>query len=259
MGELVALVTGAAGGIGEAVVARMLRDGLRVLAVDVEDGGRSKGRSEDPRVRAAQADVRDPAAMAATIQEACAMGTLRVVVANAGVLPERLDGFLSATIEQWRTTLDVNLIGVLNTLQAGARAMVEQGGGGRLIATASGTAIRPEPSVPAYCASKAGVVAVVQSLALELGRHGITVNAVAPGPTLTPGQAEVLRRRADDVSRSAQESDSARFERHRNEGRPIARLGKPEEVAAAIAWLASDEAEYVTGHTLVIDGGAVLV
>lgn len=124
-----------------------------------------------------------------------------------------------------------------------------------MIATASVAGLRAEPNVPAYCASKAAVIALVRSLALELGPAHITVNAVAPGPVATHAQSRVTDSRA---AVSAVETPAQRFDRHRTEGRPIPRVATPTDVAEAFAWLLSDAAAYVTGHVLTVDGGGVL-
>lgn len=251
----VALITGATGGIGRAIVERFVDDGWTVAAVDREAFDRPH-----PNVVPIEADVTDVAQLAAAARRASELGTLRVGIANAGVLTEDLGSFLdTGHPDAWDSTLRVNVIGVLATFQAVARELVRTAVPGRLLATASIAGLRPEPGLPTYCASKAAVLAIVQALALELGEHGINVNAVAPGPTSTEAQEKVNEERRQAGAQHAAETPSARSERHRNEGRPIRRLARPDEVAAAFAWLASAEASYVTGQTIVVDGGAVLV
>ncbi len=254
--ERVVLVTGAAGGIGGAIVARFAADGWRVLATDIVAA--SDFGTADDRVRYVPADVADAEQMSAVVAAAQELGSLRGCIANAGVLTEDFSSFVDSSQEAWRSTFEINLIGVLNTFQATARALVAEGGG-RMAATASVSGLRAEPTLPAYCASKAAVISVVQSLALELGAAGVTVNAVAPGPVGTEAQMRVIESRKQSAKPAAQETASERFERFRTEGRPLSRLAKPEEIAGAFAWLLSEDAAYVTGQVLVVDGGGVLV
>jgi meso-butanediol dehydrogenase/(S,S)-butanediol dehydrogenase/diacetyl reductase len=252
----VVLVTGATGGIGRAIVERFAADGWRVLGVDRDVAGMPG----DARVAYRAADVTDLGQMTAAAEAAAELGRLRVAIANAGVQTELFRDFVATEGPSlWRPTLEVNVIGVLNTFHAVARRLVADGTPGRLLANASIAGLRPEPGLPAYSASKAAVIALVGSLALELGRHEIAVNAVAPGPTLTQRQAQVIAERDEATAEDAQETLIARFERFRNEGRPLGRLAAPAEVAGVLSWLASDDAAYVTGQTIVLDGGATLV
>lgn len=252
--DRVAVVTGAAGGIGRAIVADLSQRGWRVLAADIADHATFD--CDASRVRYVQADVTDAASMAEAIKVANELGILCGCVANAGVLTENFSGFLVASPDAWRSTLDVNVVGTLATLQAAARAMMTSGGG-RLVATASVAGIRPEADVVAYSASKAAVISIVKSLALELGPSGISVNAVAPGPVSTQAQQQVIDSRNEAASTST--SIGIQHDRLRAEYRPFERRAAPAEVAEVIGWLLSDAAAYMTGNVAVLDGGGVLV
>jgi NAD(P)-dependent dehydrogenase (short-subunit alcohol dehydrogenase family) len=256
MAERVVLVTGAAGGIGRAVVSEFVDRGWNVLATDVLSD--AKFDAPAGRVRYVTADVTDPEQMHAAVRAAEDLGSLTGCIANAGIVGEDFSSFLDAPPHAWTSTFDINILGVLNTFQAVARALVKAGGG-RMAASSSVAGVRAEPNLAAYSASKAAVISIVKSLALELGAAGITVNAVAPGPVSTELQLRVIEEREMSATPDAEETPANRFERHRTEGRPISRLATPEEVAGAFAWLLSDAAAYVTGHVLVLDGGGVLV
>ena len=226
------LVTGAASGIGAATVARFMAEGAEVLGVDAA-----------PDHRGLVADVTDPDQMAAVIESA---GELDVCVANAGV--SLMEPFLEGGIDSWRRVLEVNLVGVMITLQAAARAMPR---GGRLLATASIAGIHGERNASAYCAAKAGVIALVKTLAIELAPRGITANAVAPGQIATAMNRRDLELAAERAGRAPDE-----LLREHLAGRvPAGRLGDPEDVAAAFAFLASDEAAFVSGAVILVDGG----
>jgi NAD(P)-dependent dehydrogenase (short-subunit alcohol dehydrogenase family) len=148
----------------------------------------------------------------------------------------------------WERVLRVNLLGVMNTLQQAARAMPR---GGRLLATASIAGLHGEAGASAYCASKAGVIGLVRSLAVELGPSGFTVNAVAPG------QIDTLMNSIDleTVSRREGRSAAELLQAHLEQRVPARRLGTPEEVAGLFAYLAGDDAAFITGEVIRIDGG----
>jgi NAD(P)-dependent dehydrogenase (short-subunit alcohol dehydrogenase family) len=252
----VALLTGASGGIGRAIVRDLIARGWSVLAADVV----SSADFDAPpgRVRYVQADVTDVRQMNAAVESAEELGSLVACIANAGVAIEEFGKFVDASATPWQTTLAVNVLGTLVTFQAAARAMV-RGGGGRLAATSSVAGIRAEADLIAYSASKAAVISIVKSLALELGAAGISVNAVAPGPVSTERQLQVVQEREAGAEQAGGDAFGARYERFRNENRPFARMAAPEEVAAAFGWLLSDDAAYMTGQVLVLDGGGILV
>jgi NAD(P)-dependent dehydrogenase (short-subunit alcohol dehydrogenase family) len=238
-----ALVTGAAAGIGAATAARLTAEGADVLLMDA----RVPDEAAPPAVR--RADVTDPAQMVDAVSEAAGSSGLDICVANAGV--SLMEPFLDGTVDSWERVLRVNLVGVMITLQAAARAMVDQGRGGRLLATASIAGLHGEPGSSAYCASKAGVVGLVRTLAVELAPHDITVNAVAPGQIDTAMNSRDLETQARELGRSPE----LLREEHLALSVPARRLGRPQEVAALFAFLASDEAAFITGEVLRIDGG----
>lgn len=186
------------------------------------------------------ADVRrkaDVAAMAARASREC--GALDICVANAGI--GRIGTVLTMPEPDWDAVIDVNLKGVFLTVQACAREMVRHNRGGRIIAIASLAAERPAPALFAYCAAKAGVRMMARCWAQELAAFGITVNGIGPGLIDTPLAAGL-------IGEGEQRAATARAV-------PAGRLGTPDDVGRLACWLASDEAEYVTGTYNLIDGG----
>jgi NAD(P)-dependent dehydrogenase (short-subunit alcohol dehydrogenase family) len=250
MGDLLsgktALVTGAGGGIGRAVVDRFQSEGARVCAVDRGDDG-------SPGDLFVQADVTDPAQVENAVRAAQELGCLDICVANAGVMANGL--LLETDRAQWREVIEVNLLGVMTTFRAAAAVMVDAGAGGRLLATSSTAGLRAEGGSAAYCASKAGVIAVVQAAALELAAEGITVNAVAPGEIDTVMNAMAMRAVAARQGRSDTEVRLEMLEQRI----PLKRMGRPAEVAGVLAFLASDQAAYITGEVVRVDGGQLNV
>jgi glucose 1-dehydrogenase len=238
----VAAITGGALGIGRATARLFAEEGAAVALGDVQReaaetvAGEIRGRGG--RAIALDLDVGDAAAVQAFVDRVVAeFGRLDVLFANAGIAHSA--PFLEHAEAQWHRVLRVNLTGVFLCGQAAARQMVRQGGGGRIIATASINGFRGVENLVGYNAAKAGVIELTRTMAVELARHRIQVNAIAPAQIdtrLTRSLPEEARRR-------------------RVERIPMARFGEPEEVARAALFLASDEASYITGHTLAVDGG----
>ena len=240
----VAVVTGAGSGIGRGIALALASAGADILAADIV-GARAEATAREVReaggAAAAQAvDVRDRAGLidlAATAVEQ--LGGLDIVVANAGI--GRGGTVLTMSEEDWDTQIDVNLKGVFLTVQACGREMVRRNRGGRVIAIASLAAERASPGLGAYCASKAGVRMLARVWAQELAPYGITVNSIGPGIIDTPLAAGLI----------GEGDDRVQTER----AVPLGRLGYPEDIGNVACWLASDEAEYVTGTYNLIDGG----
>jgi NAD(P)-dependent dehydrogenase (short-subunit alcohol dehydrogenase family) len=252
----VALVTGGARGIGLAVGARLAAHGAAVALADLapEAVAEAAGSLEGPGgpgglVAGVAMDVTDPVSVAAGFDEAERLvGPVDVVVANAGVLVLR--PALELTAQDFRRVLEVNLTGAFVTCTEGARRMVARGGGGRVIASSSLFGVRGGVENAAYSASKFGLVGLTQCLAAELGPHGITVNAVCPGQVETPMMRELVAERSRLTGAPVDEVERALVART-----ALGRAASPEEVADTYVWLASDLATYVTGQSVVVDGG----
>ena len=237
------LVAGASRGIGEAAARRFLEEGCRVFICARGAAGVEATVAE---LRAlgetggTACDVSDPADVERLVKEADAfLGGIDVLANNAGVAWQ--EPFLEITLEHWDQVLDINLRGLFLVAQAVARRMVARGRGGAIVNMSSTNAFEGETGYAHYNASKGAINQLTRTMAVELGAHGIRVNALCPGKIFTPLQAE-----AEDPEYTA------RYERERI---PLGRSGTVEEVAAAYAFLASDEATFITGEMLVIDGG----
>ena len=260
----VALVTGAARGIGAATVAALAADGWRVVAVDrcADDpalpyplGSRAEldqvvAAAPDPAaVAAVEADVRDPDALAAAVRLAGERwGGLDAAIAAAGVIAGGVPAW-QVPPGQEQAVLDVDLGGVLNLARVAVPALLDrpEPRRGRFVAVASAAATRGLPMLAAYCAAKAGVTGFVRALAAELGGTGITANAVSPGSTQTPMLAESARL----YGLPAAGAFAAQ--------QPLGRLVSPAEVAAVLAFLAGDGASAMTGAVVPVDGGLALL
>lgn len=243
--DKVVLVTGASAGIGRAVALGVARHGARV-AINYFDREEGAGTAVDAicaaggEAIAVRGDVADPATAAGFVQAAVAsFGRVDVMVSNAGICP--FHAFLDMPCETLERTMQVNLHGAFYMCQAAANRMVEQGGGGALVAVSSISALVGGEFQTHYTPTKAGVLSLMQSTAVALGRHGIRCNAVLPGTIATDINAEDL----------SQPSKRAYME-----GRiPLGRLGTPDDLVGPVAFLASDLAAYVTGAALLVDGG----
>ena len=244
----VALVTGAASGIGAASALAFAEAGARVAACDRDLGG-AEGTAKLIREAGGEAcavavDVTDAGQVEAMVQTVVAtFGRLDCAHNNAGVT-----GASAPTADydrsQWDLVLAVNLTGVFLCLQQELAAMLRSGGGS-IVNTASFSGLVAVPRIPAYVASKHGVIGLTKAAAVEYGRKGIRVNAVCPGSTRTP-----MVEGFSGGDAAVQEAMAA--------ASPMRRLAEPEEIARTVVWLCSDEASFVNGHALAVDGGAVI-
>ncbi len=243
MDNQVLFATGAARGLGKAIVERFLRDGARVCAFDVHAQNlqaAAQAWNAGDRVLTCTGDVRNRTEIQQAV-DACVARWQRIdTLANvAGIARE--DDFLTLDPQHWQNIIDVNLTGVFHVAQLVARQMSRQPTGGVIINMASKNGLVAEVDYAHYNASKAGVVLLPQSMALDLADYHIRVNAVAPGYIFTPLAVEI---------------DSPEFMQFYQERLiPLNRLGTPDDVAGAFAFLASADARFMTGHTLVVDGG----
>ncbi len=231
------LITGGASGIGAATAARFLEEGSAVCILDRDAKGRERIQHELPDLaETLDADVSNLRQVEAAIEDAArVMGGLDVVINNAGISIRH--NFLEITPEEWAKVMAVNLTGVFYVAQSAARHMMRHDGG-VILQTASTNGLVGQPYYADYNATKAGVIELTKSMALELAPK-IRVCAVAPGYVLTPMQrAEYTDEMLEEVNRKV----------------PLGRHAKPEEIAALFAFLASEDAAYITGQVFTIDG-----
>jgi 3-oxoacyl-[acyl-carrier protein] reductase len=236
-----ALVTGASGGIGSAIAKALNDQGARVA---ISGTNRDKLEAVAKELKDAvilPCDLRDGAAVDALPGQAeVALGGLDILVCNAGVTKDGLA--MRMKDDDWQSVIDINLTATFRLNRAVLRGMMKQRAG-RIINISSVVAVRGNPGQINYCASKAGMIGMSKSLAAEVASRGITVNCIAPGFIKTP------------MTEALNEDQTARI----TDGIPAQRFGMPEDVAAGAAFLCSDAAGYITGQTLHINGGLLMV
>lgn len=238
----VAIVTGAARGIGRAIAERLQAEGVTVVLNDIDEQQLVRTHAEGVGHQTVVADISARGdverLIAATVSS---QGRLDIVVNNAGVEPKA--SLLDMSDDDWNRALAVNLTGTFLCTQVAARQMVRQGQGGRIIQISSIAGKNVLPNAVNYCAAKAGVIGFTREAARELASYGITVNTICPGVIETEMTA-AARENPEVMARWMREI-------------PARRLGNPEEVAALVAFLASDQAAYVTAQAWNVDGGKV--
>ena len=242
----VVLITGASRGIGRATAIEAARQGAHVAINTFHDADEAAAvvaevEAMGRRAIAVDGDVAQPESATAFVAAAVeALGRVDVFVSNAGICP--FHAFLDMPVETLRRTMEVNLHGAYFMVQAAANQMVKQGDGGSIVAISSISALVGGEMQTHYTPTKAGVHSLMQSCAVALGRHGIRCNSVLPGTIATDINKDDL---ADPEKRKYME------------GRiPLGRLGRPEDIASVVAFLASDMAGYMSGAALLVDGGA---
>jgi D-sorbitol dehydrogenase (acceptor) len=250
----VAIVTGGAQGMGRAIATRYAREGASVMIADRNLEGAESTADEirsggGGAAAAVSVDVRKidevNAMVTATVEQ---FGRLDILVNNAGV--GKIIPFLDTTEADWDFMFDINCKGLLWCSQAAARQMIAQGEGGKIINLASQAGRRGEALVLAYCASKACVISMTQSIALALAEHKINVNAIAPGIVDTPFWDEVDKQFAALLNMEIGEPKRTFIK-----SIPLGRIEQPEDVTGAAVFLASSDSDYVTQQTLNVDGG----
>ena len=243
----VAIVTGAATGIGKAIATTMAAQGASVVIDYLGDPAFANAavqaiQAAGGKVTSVAADVSNPSQVNQLIQKAIdSFGKLDILVNNAGL--EYKHPFHEFPFELWQKVIAVDLTGPFLCAQAAAKAMIRQATGGRIINISSIHEDLPMPTNAPYCAAKGGLRMLMRTIAVELAPHKITVNNIAPGAIFTPIDADI---EADPKLEAALMAEI-----------PLGRWGKPEEVAALAAFLASDDAAYCTGSTFFIDGGMI--
>lgn len=256
------IVTGAARGIGRAIGEALLDEGAEVCFADIDgaraaevaEANRSRMNGEGAHVTHATVNVTDRAQVRAMIEHTVnTFGKVDVMFNNAGV--NRPMNFMDVTEENWRFIMDVNGLGCLIGIQEAARQMIAQGGGGKIVNTASIASRQGFDNVAPYCASKFAVVGLTQSAARDLAKHNITVTGFAPGVVATEMWEQVDR---DLMEIGAAERPGQAMEEFSSEILR-GRVARPDDITGTTTFLASRDSDYMTGQIVMIDGGMTLV
>jgi NAD(P)-dependent dehydrogenase (short-subunit alcohol dehydrogenase family) len=242
MSNKVAVVTGAGSGIGKAIALGLADRGARVIAADLNLGAAESTAKEQPElITALPVDVAERAQVDALRDRAHAEVGVPTVVVNAAGW-DRTDHFLNATTEFAEKVVAINYLGPVHVCSSFLPGMIEAGGGGRVVNLASDAGRVGSAGETIYAGAKGGVIALTKSLAREMARHAITVNCVCPGPTDTPLFAAQPEKLKEALVKAI----------------PFRRLARPEEVAAAVLFFASDAASFITGQVISVSGGLTM-
>jgi len=236
----IALITGAAAGIGRATCLAFSATGAEVIATDRDLSGLQRLAAELDGLRIAALDVTDPQAIERTVAEA---GPIDILFNCAGVVPA--GAILETTRTDWKRAFDINVTSIFDMMRTVLPGMIDRGGGNIINVASVVSTIKMAPGRSAYAASKAAVIALTRSVALDYVGKGIRCNAICPGTVDTPSLE--ARMSATGDAEAARRAFVAR--------QPMGRLGSAEEIAAAALYLASPQSAFVTGHAMVIDGG----
>lgn len=235
-----ALVTGGGNGLGAAIARELARQPAHVSVLDTDVTAAEAVASDLPSGQAIAADVADEGAVEQALD--ALPSAPDVVVCNAGIV--RFGPLLDLAVDDWSSVVETNLTGTFVVARAVARRMVQARRRGAIVNIGSMNGVAPGPNAGAYGATKAAITLLTQQMALEWGEHGIRVNAVAPGMI--------------DAGMSSPIFADPEFRRLRESRVPLGRLGTADDIARAVVWLASSSAEYVTGQTLLVDGGVTM-
>ena len=255
----VALVTGGAMGIGKAIADRLSEAGAAVMIADIDPkkGEESTKELKDKgrKIAFVPTDVSKLESIEKAVESILStFGSLDILVNNAGIFP--FMPALNLTESQWDKVLDINLKGAFFLAQKAAQKMIQKGQGGRIINIASIDGFHPTGNLAHYDASKGGLVMLTKSLAVEFGKSDINVNAIAPGGIQTPG--------AQEISSNMMQASGLTSEQMVEIGKaftariPLGRQGDPDDIATVALFLASDASRYITGETIIVDGGYLL-
>jgi meso-butanediol dehydrogenase / (S,S)-butanediol dehydrogenase / diacetyl reductase len=251
----VAIVTGGARGLGRAVAERLADEGASVCIMSIHKESAESAALEIGKTGATLAvagDVAVEADVRACVERTVsAFGRLDIMVNNAGTIA--VDSVIDTSVEEWDRILATNLRGTFLGCREAARQMIRQGEGGRILNCSSGAGRRGAAMVAAYAASKFGVIGLTQSLAVELAKHRITVNAYCPGHITSTPMWDFLAGRFGELNHVP----PADIKRNVVHEAALDRSGTPQEVAGLVAYLATDEASFITGESVLIDGGLV--
>jgi meso-butanediol dehydrogenase / (S,S)-butanediol dehydrogenase / diacetyl reductase len=253
MTKKVAVVTGAGSGIGADIATTLAERGFHVVVTDIDEQSAERVASSLDGAQSMRLDVSDPASSQSVVDAVVAEhGRLDVWVSNAGI--SKMQAFVDISPEDLRRNFEINTYGVFFCGQVAARAMIALGTEGRIVNTASMAAKQGRvPYLADYVASKFAVLGLTQAMAFELAPHGIRVNCVCPGFVATPMQTRELQWEADLRGISPEEVKQMWIN-----DTPLRRLQTPHDVAKAVAFLVSDDAEFITGEALSVNGGAFM-